>query len=272
MGLCDAVLLASDMDGTLLTSDHRVSAANRAAIERFMADGGHFAVATGRSLQGFATIEPRVPYNAPCILSNGSCVYDYGKQSALVTRPLQHDYRRVCRAVLDAFDGLPLEVHNLDAIYVYQPTLYSQGHFDAIGVTPVVCDDYDALPEPWLKALFTDDENRLQQVQAFIQQRYGDWFDCVFSHKYLLELQDKSANKGALVAWLAERVGARRVYCVGDGENDLSMAERFDFFAPANAVPAVKAKARQVVGHCNDNALAQVIAGIKRDLETEGKR
>ena len=47
------VILLSDLDGTLLNSQKQITDKDRKAIERFIALGGHFTVATGRTIQSF---------------------------------------------------------------------------------------------------------------------------------------------------------------------------------------------------------------------------
>ena len=48
MGRFDGVMILTDMDGTLLDSQSRLSPENRDAILQFIAQGGRFSVATGR--------------------------------------------------------------------------------------------------------------------------------------------------------------------------------------------------------------------------------
>ena len=60
----------------------------------------------------------------------------------------------------------------------------------------------------------------------------------------MLELNPKGCTKGTGVLRLCELLGIKRenVYCVGDNENDISMLEVSALpFAPANAIPGVKA-------------------------------
>jgi len=264
MGKYDGILLASDLDGTLLDSARTVSRQNAQAIKYFMAEGGRFTPATGRSLHGFMTVEPMVLYNTPCVLFNGSCVYDFKAKEAVRTVPLRGDYVQACRDALMMFPSLPLEVHNLDGTYVYRANGNTDSHFDAIGAGYIPVKSLDDIPKPWLKALFCDDTPVLRRVQMWLRRRYADVFDCVFSHKYLLELQDPDANKGAQIAYIADGYGIHRVYAVGDGENDLSMT-RFDFYAPRNADPAVKRAARGVVADNDGHAVARMIDIIDRE-------
>ena len=53
MAKFDGVLLASDMDYTLLNSKGELSPESRKSISYFMENGGLFTIATGRSPQAF---------------------------------------------------------------------------------------------------------------------------------------------------------------------------------------------------------------------------
>ena len=62
---------------------------------------------------------------------------------------------------------------------------------------------------------------------------------------------------------LAKRLGISmdHVYCVGDEANDLSMlTAAAEGFAPANCSAVVKESGATIVSHCNEDALADVIA------------
>ena len=54
MGKFDGVLLVSDFDDTLYDSHCQVPRRNLEALDRFLAQGGRFTVATGRAHRTFA--------------------------------------------------------------------------------------------------------------------------------------------------------------------------------------------------------------------------
>ena len=92
MGKFDGWLLASDLDGTLLTSDRQISPANRAAIADFVRQGGRFTVATGRARQGAAKYVAQIETNAPHIYLNGSLTCDRdGEVLSFVHMPPRSD-------------------------------------------------------------------------------------------------------------------------------------------------------------------------------------
>ena len=86
MGKFDGVLLVSDFDDTLYDSHCQVPRRNLEALDRFLAQGGRFTVATGRAHRTFAPYVHLAPVNAPVVLSNGSAIYD--KKTNFWCRPI----------------------------------------------------------------------------------------------------------------------------------------------------------------------------------------
>ena len=83
MGIFTGVLLTSDFDNTMIYTEEALrtgapvpplSAENRRALEYFMAEGGRFAIATGRALAAFIKYADVVPMNAPGVVCNGAAL------------------------------------------------------------------------------------------------------------------------------------------------------------------------------------------------------
>ena len=65
---------------------------------------------------------------------------------------------------------------------------------------------------------------------------------------------------GAAVASLRNQLGAERVVCFGDSDNDLSMFELADeSYAPDNAADHVKSAATCVIGHHDEDGIARFL-------------
>ena len=121
MGKFDGVLLASDFDNTLIYTEEALrtgqpipplSAGNRAALERFMEQGGRFCVATGRALPAFERLTGLVPFNAPCVICNGAAIYDFEQGAYLETALLPGQTRERVQPVLDAFPEVGVEAYH----------------------------------------------------------------------------------------------------------------------------------------------------------------
>ena len=278
MGRFDGVLLASDFDNTLIyTEDALVKGVpipplperNRQALTYFMAEGGRFAVSTGRALAAFVKYAPLVPMNAPAVVCNGAAIYDFEKGEYLVTALLDERARERGQAVLDRFPEAAVEAYHIDnVIHAVHPNEITRHHehLTKVGVTeaPSLLD----VPLPLGKLLFEADHETLLEIRDFLTDRgWGGDYELIFSGQSLLEMTAKGANKGGMVRRLAELLGIPRehVYCVGDEANDLPMLQwAAEGFAPANCIPAVRDSGATLVSHALDGALADVVELLER--------
>ena len=69
-------LIALDLDGTLLDSEKRLSAANRAALERAVSMGIEVVPATGRFYDGMPEVIRELPFVRYVITVNGAQVFE----------------------------------------------------------------------------------------------------------------------------------------------------------------------------------------------------
>ena len=104
MGKFDGVLLASDFDNTILNTEilrrtgcpiPPISRRNTDALRYFMANGGRFAVATGRALPAFRLFADQIPMNAPAVVCNGGALYDFQTESYLDIMELPEEIRLI---------------------------------------------------------------------------------------------------------------------------------------------------------------------------------
>ena len=278
MGRFDGVLLASDFDNTLIYTEEALIRGepvpplperNRKALEHFMAEGGRFAVSTGRALAAFVKYADQVSMNAPGVVCNGAAIYDFAKGEYLVTALLDERARERGQQVLEAFPQAAVEAYHIDnVIHAVHPNEITRHHehLTKVGVTeaPSLLD----VPLPLGKLLFEADHETLLKIRDFLTDRgWGGDYELIFSGQSLLEMTAKGANKGGMVRRLAELLGIPRehVYCVGDEANDLPMLQwAAEGFAPANCIPAVRDSGATLVSHALDGALADVVELLER--------
>lgn len=266
MGKFDGVLLVSDYDDTLYNHRLEVSPGNRAAIEGFIREGGRFTVATGRAYDTFTPqiTKERIPLNAPVILSNGSAIYDYEKDGFLHKSHLDARIAVHLQQLLTLLPDLSFEAYHTDGgVYVYNPNLVTYRHLERVNVPYTVCAGISQIPMPWVKLLLEQDHPMLEEAQALFRDRWSGLYESIFSNHYLLEITAKGNTKGAQVARVADHLGISKenVYCIGDNQNDIPMLEQSAIpFAPSNCAREVKDWGARIVGHCDDDAVAQVIS------------
>lgn len=277
MGRFDGVLLASDFDNTLIYTEDALrtgnsipplSEGNRAALESFMAQGGHFAVATGRALPAFEKLVPMIPINTPCVICNGAAIYDFAKGEYLETALLSEKSRERGQQVLDAFPQVGVEAYHVEnVIHAVQVNGFIHAHEHLTGVRVEEKASLPDVPLPLGKLLFEAEHEDLVQVERFIRGHgWASDYELIYSGKTLLELTARGASKGGMLRKLAGRLGVvpENVYAVGDESNDLSMLELSAVgFAPANCAPAVRQSGARIVCDAHADALAEVIAALE---------
>ena len=76
-------LFVTDLDGTLLTKEQRVSAYSCEHLNRLIGDGLLFTFATARSAESAKNATQGLNINAPVVLYNGGLLYDFATDTTL---------------------------------------------------------------------------------------------------------------------------------------------------------------------------------------------
>ena len=278
MGKFDGVLLASDFDNTLIYTEEALRTGapvpplperNRRALEYFMAEGGRFAVATGRALAAFINYAEAVPMNVPGVVCNGAAIYDFEKGEYLETAMLDSSARERGQTVLDRFPTVAVEAYHIDnVIHAVHPNAITRQHERITKAAVTEAPSLMDVPLPLGKLLFEAEHETLEEVLAFLTaQGWAGDYELIFSVSHLLEMTVKGANKGGMVRRLAARLGVsmEHVYCAGDEANDISMLTvAKQGFAPANCAQAVRDCGATVVCSAQEGAIAQVVEILDR--------
>ena len=150
------VLFVSDFDHTMTGTDGTIPLANRRAIAAFTARGGCVTVCTGRSLPLFRSMLPQLPVNAPVILFNGGLCYDFARQAALFSYPIELDARALAADLLRRYPDVLLEVQAEEAHYCLRPDANLE-EFCRLSQCPIHCLPPEKMPRSIMKlALYQD--------------------------------------------------------------------------------------------------------------------
>lgn len=257
------VVLVSDMDGTLLNSKKEITAADRNAIERFMALGGKFTVATGRTIQTFERYESLLELKMPLIMYNGSAIYDTNSKSVLYTHPLPTEAKTAVRELLAAVPQAGGEVLKADGTYVFRNNDYEALHTRLCGIEPNYTELEDIAEGDWLKVLFAMAPEDVPQMEIFVRQKGYDTVGFVKSSDIFYEMLPQGVSKGSALAEYRKIDGMKdyTFVAVGDFDNDIEMLIEADLgAAPANAEDSVKKAADLTLKNsCDTGAVAELV-------------
>jgi len=276
-------IVALDLDGTLLDSQKRLSAANRAALERVASKGIHVVPTTGRF---FGMMPPAVrdlPFVRYAITVNGAQVYDRETDAAIVREEIplgtalgimelldRHDVIYDCyrsnwgwmtAALQDKAEGYATNEHYLKMVREFRrPVPDLKDHLRATAAEG----DVQKVMLFGRKSEEGRSKKLLEGVREEIAAKFPE-IKITASTWNNLELNSAAAHKGSALRRFAEHLGLGLENCMafGDGMNDFTMVEAAGVgVAMANAEPEVKRVAKIVTRSNDEDGVAAVLATL----------
>ena len=267
-------ILFTDLDGTLLNNDSRVSAGTKAFLDEFLSAGNKLVLSSGRPRDSVIEVKNDAGLTQSGILlscSNGALVFDCDREASIMERTLPLSYVSHLQGEADAL-GLHIQTYTRDSIMCREEDEEIRFYRRRIHLPLVLAEDYasslTAEPHKMLAIDLHDREKLLTYCD-----RIADWSEgkirYIFSNDWYLELFVKEAGKGNAVRFVCEYFGVplSDAYAAGDAENDISMIEAAGCgIAMANAAPNVKEAADIVTRLGNDkDGLAECMKELLSD-------
>jgi Cof subfamily protein (haloacid dehalogenase superfamily) len=259
-------LYVSDLDGTLLDGQARLSAFSRAALTRLLSAGVAFTVATARSAQAVRTILGDLPTRLPIVEQNGACVTDLVTGRHLVVHELP---LAPSRSVLEAFRAHGAEaivaviIDDVDRLVFEAPgnpgtAWYIAEKRQASDPRLLLPNDLHALTGGVLSVTTLVSETVARSLMAALSERLGAAVQIRLAHNHYapgwweLSVLDARATKASAIAALRRtlelELADAELVVFGDAENDLDMLRSADIaVAVANATPELLGMATHVV-------------------------
>ena len=266
--LSDLVIM-SDIDGTLLDSSGNLPKRNIAALERFTAAGGRFAVATGRSLIVARPIVKALPVNFPCVVYNGGATYDYGRRKYIDRIFLPQGAEKHFAKIWEAFPDCGAVLAGEHYIDVEGSTKRKQSwwlnQYPESHVRPAKLSE---ITQPAYKALLVLPVQRSQLLYEYLTEHAADFEGVrfVFSGATMFEMLPEGSSKGSAIERLLVHTGVKRenIVAAGDYYNDLEMFALAGLSAaPSSAQEEVKAAADVILGSCDEGAVADLVEHLE---------
>jgi Cof subfamily protein (haloacid dehalogenase superfamily) len=248
-------LLVSDVDGTLLDADRRLSPATVRAA-RDLADAGiRLALASSRPPRGMVQFVLPLALSAPMAGFNGAQIVT-PDLDPLAERPLDPavvapliEVLRSAGVDVWAFQGSRWLVERPDGFRVAH-------HADDVGYRPEVVDDLLATlmsdGEPATKVVgVSEDHDAVAAAHRLVGAQLGDRVAASSSQPVYLDVTNPGATKGAALLALCGLLGvpAEATAAIGDGANDVTMFAAGGLgIAMGNATSAVRSAADAVTG------------------------
>ncbi|MCI8497395.1 MAG: Cof-type HAD-IIB family hydrolase [Clostridiales bacterium] len=261
----EGILIASDLDGTLLSNDGTISRRNIDAVRRFMEEGGLFTFATGRNIGPAREFARQLCPNVPAILTNGSVLYDFQADEVRWDCPISEQGKEIMKKTMRQFPTVGTEVTSYGKVYIVRESEYTHKHVTFERIDPTYC-GWDALPEKWHKVVYADDPELLQRVAKWCEPRREDEVQYVFSTTFFYEMTPNRVNKGTSLKVLRDILNFKldKIVAIGDYYNDLDFIRCADIGVfTQNAPEKLKPLADFTVCSNEEGALADLIERIE---------
>ena len=265
-------LIVFDLDGTLLDASSRISPYTRETLARLAEQDVLYTVATGRALHAARDLIDGHGFRLPQVYKNGVLIWqpeanDYSRHTHLTADEIRHVFDAVLRQGVTPFLST-LEPGGVHGVY-HTPLgsaaeraladefrsrtdvkLRPAAHMPADAEITSISALGPATAITAVQALVADEAELVAYAGPALEGGELMWID----------IHHREGSKGNAVEVLREELGASRVVCFGDGDNDLSMfATADEAYAPANARPEVRGAATAVIGHHDEDGIARFL-------------
>lgn len=255
-------IVALDLDGTLLSDEHRISERNRQAVLDMHEAGVTVVLASGRMHARVVPFAEELGIVASLISYNGAMLRGSRDAAPLYHAPVPGELaQRVVRRCLG--QGLHLNVYVDDVLYVREANAWSDMYHARTGSEIVPHPDLIGLAARGpTKILIVDEPARIEALEPQMRAHFEPPLRVTRSMLEYLEFLHPDALKGKALQALAESMGVppEQVMAIGDAYNDVDLLEYAGFgVALANAVPEVLAVADYVAPSNQEDGVAHAV-------------
>ncbi|EHI13689.1 Cof-type HAD-IIB family hydrolase [Mycolicibacterium thermoresistibile] len=261
-------LIASDVDGTLLDDQERLTPRTRDAIYAARDAGAHFVLATGRPPRWIAPVVDALGFAPMAVCANGAVIYDPDTDRIVSARTLSAaTLQKLSDLVSRLLPGAGLAVERVgeQAHDAATPQFVSSPGYEHAWLNPdnTEVSLEDLLSAPAIKLLIRKPGATSSEMAELLGEHIRPYGEITFStDNGLLEVVSPGITKATGVEELARPLGltAADVVAFGDMPNDIPMLRWAGLgVAMGNAHPKAIEAADEVTAPNTDDGLARVL-------------
>ncbi|HVT89296.1 MAG TPA: HAD family hydrolase [Tepidisphaeraceae bacterium] len=248
-------LIAVDLDGTLLTSDKKVSGQTVAALQ-CLPENVRVVIASARPPRSVRHIYELLGLQTLQINYNGALIWDEPTQRAAFHCPMPGELvLRMIETARDMFEEVLVSCEILDRWYTDRIDDKYTTETGKIFKPDVVAPVETFCNQPVTKLMFLGEPQVLSRIEPLLLDQFGDRISLVQTDRDLIQIMDRQVSKSTALQMVAEHYGVDRsqIMAIGDAPNDVGMLQLAGIaVAMDNASPIVKKNAHWIAP-CNDD-------------------
>ncbi|WP_373019906.1 Cof-type HAD-IIB family hydrolase [Thiomicrorhabdus sp.] len=241
-------LVVSDLDGTLLNPDHKVTPRTVSAVRKLLENGIQFMIASGRHYQDVYLIAQQLGVEMDLITSNGARVHD--RHGHILYE--NHIPPELVKQVLALSEGF--EIHR--NLYQQDLWLVEEPHEELLAIHDESGFEYQLTEFSEIdlnhidKIYFTADHEILVPLEKALTARFSQQLSITFTSPEYLEIMNFGVSKGQALQMILAQKGIlpEETVAFGDGMNDREMLQLVGHgVVMENAAETVKAAIPEAV-------------------------
>lgn len=256
-------IAASDLDGTLLTSEHKIAPFTKKVLTQLHHQGIEFVFATGRHHVDVANIREQLGIPAYMITSNGARVHNC-KNEMIFKQNLTPDVVKELINMIKEDDEILIHIYRDDDWLLNKD---EKKECYQVNIAYQLFDVENPPLENVAKVFITredKDHEKLVIWEEKFKAAFADRASVVFSTPFCLEVMDRDVSKGHALEAVAKMKGYQLADCIafGDGMNDfemLYMAGKGLVMETSHYKVKLALPNHEVIGHCDDQAVAHYL-------------
>ena len=253
-------LVISDVDATLITPEHEITARALQAVKDLRTRNIKFTIASSRPPRGLADFAKQLELTEPFASFNGAIIARPDGE-VLMKHLLPREIGEIALEVAEQF-AIQLWVYCEQDWYVAANTQYVEREEHTSGFAAIVEPDLRKRLDNAAKLVIVGDPPLVAQAEPIALERMGDKVSATKSKPRFLDITAAAAHKGTVVTQLSQilSIPTTEIAVIGDGANDILMFERAGFsIAMGQADDQVKKSANVVTTANTDEGFANGI-------------
>ena len=262
-------LYVTDLDGTLLNNDGKLSEYSVNIINELVKKGMYFTYATSRSIQSASNVTKGLIINLPVITRNGIFIENTNNNEKIYSLKFSDEEKYLIMKILEKYSIYPLVCSFIngeekrsfindketDAIKIELNSSKGETRYRFVNnAKDLYYGDLFYIRCIGEKKSLIDVYNDLIETNKFsclLQKEY-------YSEHYWCEILPKNATKGNTVLVLKELLKCNKIISFGDGLNDIEMFKVSDeSYAVENAEEELKENATGIIISNDNNGVAK---------------
>ncbi|WP_139957543.1 HAD family hydrolase [Flavicella sediminum] len=258
-------MVITDMDGTLLNSNHEVSDKFFKLFPALLKQNIHFVAASGRQYDSILGKLESIKNDITIVAENGG----FGKQGETILFSRDLAQEKINETILAArkIKNPYIVLCGLNSAYVESKDAEFVATFSQFYTSFTIVDDLTKVTnDTFFKVAIFNKECSETHVLPFVKHLDTD-LQVTVSGKNWLDISHHDANKGVAIKYLQEKLNITKAETMvfGDYNNDLTMLALSDYsYAMKNAHPNVKAIANYETKSNDENGVEFILEQVIR--------